>query len=186
MATLGKQLNDKASDLTRIVSGDLRVGLDLANPQVQRQINLELAGAEQDVNDGLEALPIWKTLRTVHSALDPTSRIKLREAIVAGQQALREALGFFDKDQSDHRFRLKATGARWHAEHGGDGSIVSCPLCTASLADKPALQRELEELHFAGEAATRRLEDNLNAISVELERVVPQPLKRYRNYPPPI
>jgi energy-coupling factor transporter ATP-binding protein EcfA2 len=104
MATLGKQLNDKASDLTRIVSGDLRVGLDLANPQVQRQINLELAGAEQDVNDGLEALPIWKTLRTVHSALDPTSRIKLREAIVAGQQALREALGFFDKDQSDHRF----------------------------------------------------------------------------------
>ena len=178
MAALGKMLNDKASDLTKLVSGDLAAGLDLGDAQVQKQISLALAGAEQDVSAGLEALSIWKTMQSVHSALDATTRAKLREAITSGQQALDTALGFFKREQADNRYRLKAAGARWHAEHG-DGSIETCPLCAQSLKDKPDLQKELDDLRSAGEAATRRLVDNVNAISVDLEKAVPHPLRRY-------
>jgi energy-coupling factor transporter ATP-binding protein EcfA2 len=179
MATFGKTLNDKASDLTKVVSGDLAAGLDLTDAQVQKQIGLAVAGAEQDVGAGLEALPIWKTLQAVHSALNASARAKLREAITSGQAALEAAHGFYNKEQADNRYRLKAAGARWHAEHEGKGSIANCPLCAHSLVDKPELQKELDALRSAGEAATRRLADNVNAISVELEKSVPDPLKRY-------
>jgi len=179
MAALGKMLNDKASDLTKVMSGDLAAGLDLADGQVQKQIVLALAGAEQDVGAGLEGLMSWKTLQTVHSALDTTTRAKVLEAIISGRQALDAALEFFRKEQTDNRYRLKSAGAQWHAEHEGDGSIETCPLCMHSLKDKPSLQKELDELRSAGVAATRRLDDNVNAISVELEKAVPQPLKRY-------
>jgi hypothetical protein len=179
MATLGKMLNDRASELTKVISGDLAVGLDLADAQIQKQIALALAGAEQDVTDGLSGLPAWKTLHAVYSALDEASRTKVRAAVVFGQQALEKALGFHEQEQADNRYRLKAVAARWHADHGGDGAITTCPLCTNSLKERPDLQKQLDDLKSAGEAATRRLTDNLNAIAIELESVVPQSVKRY-------
>lgn len=183
MASLGKTLNDKASNLTKTVSGDLAAGLDLADPQVQKQVGLALAGAEQDVCAGLKELPTWKTLQAVHLAIDATTRTNLQAAIAAGQATLEIALGFFSKEQADNRYRLKAAGARWHAEHEDGASIVDCPLCAHSLKDKPELQKELDVLRSAGEAATRRLVDNVNAISIDLENAVPQPLKRYLSDP---
>lgn len=179
MASLGKTLNDKASDLTKAVSGDLAAGLDLADPQVQKQLGLALAGAEQDVSAGLEQLPTWKTLQAVHFSLDANARAKLQMAITSGQATLEVALGFFKKEQADNRYRLKAAGARWHAEHEDNVLIADCPLCAHSLKNNPELQKELNELRSAGEAATRRLADNVNAISIDLENAVPQPLKRY-------
>jgi hypothetical protein len=179
MANLGKRLNERASDLTKIVSDDLVAGLDLTNAQVQKEVGLALAGAEQDVSEGLGALPTWKTLQGVNSTLDVGARTTLKEAIASGRIALDAALGFFEKDEADNRYRLKAAGAQWHAEHEGAGSIVNCPLCARSLKDKPELQKELNELRSAGEAATRRLADNINAVLVGLEKAVPSSLKRY-------
>ena len=178
MATLGKILNDKASELTNVVSGDLAAGLDLADAQIQRQVGLALASAEKDVAEGLDGFPTWKVLQTVLSALDRTSRLQAANAISAGQQALEVALNFHKKEQDDNRYRLKATAARWHATHSS-GEITTCPICAHSLSDSPDLLKELNELKASGEGATRRLADNLNAILVDLEKAVPQVLKRY-------
>jgi energy-coupling factor transporter ATP-binding protein EcfA2 len=179
MAKMGKMLNERASDLTKIVSGDLAAGLDLADAQVQKQIGIALLGAEQDVGAGLDGFDTWATLRFVHGALPAATRTVLRDALAVGQTSLGTALDFHARGQADSRYRLKAAGAQWHAQHGGDGAITSCPLCVHDLQDKPELQKELTALRSAGEAAARQLTDNVNAISAALEKAVPQDVKRY-------
>lgn len=180
MAALGKTLNEKASELTQVVSGDLVAGLDLSNADVQKQVGLALVGAEQDLKDGLEGLPTWKTLQSVFDALGEPARKKIAEATAAAHQALISAVGFRQQEQADNRYRLKAMGARWHLEHGGASEeIADCPLCTHSLNANPTLRQELQSLQSAGEAATRRFADNLNAINAALENTLPQVLRRY-------
>jgi hypothetical protein len=48
------------------------------------------------------------------------------------------------------------------------------------MKNDPVLQRELEALQSAGEAATRGLEDNINAIMAALTEAMPQGLRRLR------
>jgi len=178
LATLGKTLNDRASDLTKAVSDDLTAGLDLTDAGIQKQVTLALAGAQEELGAGIEALPSWKTYSAIGATLPAAVRQTLRAATVSAREALALAEGYHQKEQDDTRYRLKAAGAQWHNEHG-QGAIEKCPLCTASLKADESLRKELEELRSAGEAATRKLTDNINAILIDLEQKVPQPLKRY-------
>lgn len=180
MAALGKTLNEKASELTQVVSGDLVAGLDLSNADVQKQVGLALASAEQDLRDGLEGLSSWTTLQLLLDALGEPARTKMAEVTAAAQKTLASAVVFHEQEQADNRYRLKAMGARWHLEHNGTSEeIADCPLCTHSLSTNPELRQELQDLRSAGEAATRRLADNLNAINAALESALPQAVRRY-------
>ncbi len=184
MAALGKTLNEKASELTQVVSADLVAGLNLANAEVQKQVGLALAGAEQDLRDGLQGLPTWKTLQSVFDALGEPARRNMAEATATAHEALGSAVDFHQREQADNRYRLKAMGARWHSDHGGASEeIADCPLCTHSLVANPTLRQELQDLQSAGEAATRRFADNLNAINAGLENALPQALRRYLSDP---
>jgi energy-coupling factor transporter ATP-binding protein EcfA2 len=178
MATFAKEQINKAADLTKVVSDDLVAGLDLANSQVQKQIIVALSAAEGDVAKGLAGLEKWKSFESIASALPAEVRQGLAQAAANAKTALAKAIEFHNKAQSDTRYRLKASAARWHAEHGG-GTIDECPTCQHSIKDRPELQAELASLQSAGEAATRKLSDNVMSILAELEAAVPQTMRRY-------
>lgn len=178
MAQFGKEQNLKAGDLTKVVSHDLAVGLDLADAQTQKQVGLALAGAESDIEAGLTGLQKWREFESIFKALPNEVRQKLAQAVANASAALASAVDLHNKAQSDTRYRLKAAAARWHSEHGGN-AIEECPVCKHSLKDQPELQAELSDLKTAGEAATRTLSDNVIGILAELEAAVPQIMRRY-------
>jgi hypothetical protein len=177
MAKLGKLLNGKAAELISTVSDDLAPDLLLADPKVQQRIVVALDGAEKDLDDGLSSLPTWKLVEKIATALPIAPRKAARAAIAVAKGALDLAIGHFHKQQADSKFRLKAAGAHWHNENL-TGPIENCPLCEFSLKDNLALQQELDALRSAGEAATRRLEDNVNAIVATLVEAIPHDLRR--------
>jgi hypothetical protein len=177
MAKFGKLLNDKAAELIATVSGDLASDLVLSDPKVQQRIVVALDGAEKDLDEGMSSLPTWKLVENVATALSNDPRSAARAAVRTAKDALNIAIGYFQKQQADSKFRLKAAGAHWHNESIG-GPIENCPLCEASLKNNAALEQELEVLRSAGEAATRRLEDNVNAIMTALVEAMPQTLRR--------
>lgn len=178
MAKFQKEQNDKAGDLTKVVSDDLVPGLDLADAQTQKYIQLALSGAESDIQSGLTGLQKWKTFESISTALPEQVRQDLAQAVRNAKTTLAAAIEFHEKAQSDRRYRLKAAAARWHVEHNS-GPIDECPTCKHSLKDRPELQAELDALKTAGEAATRTLSDNVIKILAELEAAVPQSMQRY-------
>jgi energy-coupling factor transporter ATP-binding protein EcfA2 len=177
MAKFGKLLNDKAAGLIATVSSDLAPDLVLADPKVQQRIVVALSDAEKDLDEGMSGLPTWKLVETIAAALPNERRATARSAVVAAKNALDIAISYFRKQEADTKFRLKAAGARWHNENI-IGPIENCPLCDISMKGNPALKQELEALRSAGEAATRGLQDNINAIVAALEEAVPQNLRR--------
>jgi energy-coupling factor transporter ATP-binding protein EcfA2 len=178
MAKFGKSLNDKAAELISTISDDLAADLDLTDPRVQQRIVVALDGAEKDLTEGLSALPTWKLVEQTAVALPAAERVAARAAVTAAKEALDIAVDYFEKQEADSKFRLKAAGAHWHNENLS-GPIENCPLCDVSLKDNSGLQHELETLRLAGEAATRRLEDNVNAIVATLADVVPHDLRHF-------
>ncbi len=180
MGKFGKLLNDKAAELIATVSGDLASDLTLSDPKVQQRIVVALDGAEKDLNEGMSGLPAWKLVEAIAAALPSEPRTAARAAVVVAADALENAIAYFKKEQADSKFRLKAAGAHWHNENV-TGSIENCPLCDISMKSNPALQQELEALRSAGEAATRGLHDNVNAIMATLEEALPQNLRRLLN-----
>jgi energy-coupling factor transporter ATP-binding protein EcfA2 len=176
MSRFGKLLNDKAAELIATVSDDLASDLVLGDPKVQQRIVVALDGAEKDLGEGLSGLPTWKLVERIAVVLTDAPRAAARAAVAAAKGALDVAFEYFQKQQADSKFRLKAAGAHWHNENL-TGSIENCPLCEASLKNNPALQREVDALRSAGEAATRRFEDNANAIMAALEEAIPHELR---------
>ncbi len=177
MAKFGKMLNDKAAELIATVSSDLASDLAFSDPKVQQRIIVALAGAEEDFNSGIASFPTWKLVETIASALPKGARAVVRGAAAKAEEALNTAVAYFQKQQADSKFRLKAAGAHWHDKNLA-GPIESCPLCVSSLKDNPALRKELEALRSAGEVATRRLEDNVNAIMADLAEALPPTPRR--------
>lgn len=178
MAAFGQEQSNRATDLTKVISDDLASGLDLANAQIQKQIVVALSNAEEDITSGLAGLQKWKSFEGIARALPVEVRQKVEQATANARTALATAVEFHNKAQSDTRYRLKASAALWHAEHGS-GTIDECPTCQHSIKDRPDLQAELVELLSAGEAATRKLSDNVVSIMAELEAALPQSMRRY-------
>lgn len=178
MAQFGRQQNDKAGDLTKVVSDDLAAGLDLADAETQKQVSLSLAGAEVDIEAGLTGLEKWKAFESIFKALDAKYRHDLTQAVADARTALAAAVEVHGKAQSDSRYRLKAAAARWHKDHGGT-EIVDCPVCSQSIASQPALKAELNQLQKAGEAATRTLSDNVVRILADMEEALPLAMRRF-------
>src|SRR5262249_35609108 len=133
--------------------------------------------AKRDLDEGLSTLPTWVLVEQIATALPNPLRAVARAAIAAAKGAIDTAVEYFQKQQADSKLRLKAAGAHWHNENVS-GPVENCPLCEASLKNNPTLQQELETLRSAGEAATRRLEDNINAIMTALAQAVPNDLRR--------
>jgi hypothetical protein len=177
MGNFGKLLNDKAAELIATVSGDLAQNLALADPKVQHRIVVALDGAEKDLAEGMSGLPTWKLVETIASALPKEARASARATVLAAKNALDIAILYFQKQQADSKFRLKAAGAHWHNENV-IGPIENCPLCAISMKDNPTLKQELEALRSAGEAATRGLLDNVNSTMAALEEATPHNLRR--------
>lgn len=176
MSQFGKDVNERAARLTQVVSNDLAPGLNLSDPKTQQQIVVAISGAQDDISGGLASLQTWKKLNSISDALNPEASAHLSGAITKARQALVEATNLHEQSKLDSRFRLKAVGARWHAEHSS-GPVCDCPLCDQSLKDLPALAAELDVLRVAGEAAGRTFRDNLTAISAELATALPPALK---------
>ena len=97
MATLGKQLNDKAAELIATVSNDLAKELQLADPEVQQQIAAALHGARQDVEAGLPGLKVWQLLETIASGFPANFRSNARAAIATAKNDIKAAIAFFEK-----------------------------------------------------------------------------------------
>jgi len=180
MAKFGKLLNDKAAELLATISGDLEKSLVLADPNVQKNIVVALDGAEKDLRSGLAGLSTWKAVKDIADVMPAAVRDDARAAIATAEHELAAATGYLEKQKTDTRYRLKAAGAQWHHEHR-PGPIADCPLCDTALAANPGLRGELEELRSAGEVATRRFADNINAIMTALEKATPQSLRRLLN-----
>lgn len=178
MGKFGKELTERAGELTKVVSDDLATGLDLKDANTQRQIASALLGAESDLKSGLAGLQKWRELESISNALPEKSRADLFNAIAEARTALAAAIDFHCKQNVDLRYRLKAEAARWHAEYG-KGAIEECPVCRHSLSDKSELRAELDALASCGEVATRKLSDNVIWILAELETALPDSMKRY-------
>ena len=126
------------------------------------------------MSGGLGELPTWKSLSTVAAALGDETIAALQGEADEADAAIAEAMQLDERTQKDTRLRLKALGAHWHEAHRG-GELTECPLCDEPLQDD-ALKAEIDTLRRTGEAATRQLTDNLNAIEARLNAAVPRAL----------
>ena len=178
MAMLGKRLTDRAAELTQVVSNDLAAGLPLATSKVQHQVISAIEAAKEDIRPGIEGLSSWQTLQSIAVALDTESAKRVSDAIARARDRSAEAIELLKKSSKDSKFQLKALASQWHAKHKS-GPIEDCPLCERNLNGFSALALELEMLRSAGDAAARTFDDNLNAISLELESSLPAPLKKH-------
>jgi len=178
MAKFGKMLIDRAAELTQIVSNDLAGGLDLASPSVQHRVISAIGAAQEDLKGGLDGLQSWKTLQTIAGALDEGRAAHLSAAITTARSKTEEALRLLEQNSKDSKFQLKAVAAQWHAQHRS-GVVENCPLCEHDLTAVPSLALELEALRSMGDAAARTFDDNLNAISEELESTLPVLVKQF-------
>lgn len=178
MAAFGKLLIDQATDLTQVVSNDLANGLNLASPPVQHQVISAIGAAREDLNAGLSGLASWKALQAVALALDSDAAKGDFAAVATARSRAEEAVRLLEEGVKDEKFRLKAVAAQWHSQHNS-GPIANCPLCDHDLKSVPSLAAELEALRSVGDAATRAFEDNLNAITADLESLFPASLRTY-------
>ena len=149
MAKFGKQLNEKAAELIRTISGDLASDLVLTDPKVQQRIVVALDGAEKDLVEGMLGISTWKLVESIAAELPSAHRVAARAAATAAEGTLDAAVKYFQKQQADVKFRLKAAGAHWH-DANIDGPIENCPLCEVSLRDNAALKHELEGVALGG------------------------------------
>lgn len=173
-AALGKHLRDRATELTQAISQDLHSELDLANAQTQAEVAGAISGAREDLSGGLGELPTWRSLSAVAVALGDENIAALTAAADEADAAVADALKLDERSRQDSRLQLKALGAHWHEANRG-AELRDCPLCDQPLEDN-ALKAEIESLRRAGEAATRQLADNLNAIEARLNAAVPATL----------
>ena len=178
MAIFGKMLSDRATALTQVVSNDLSGDLNLADPAVRHRVITAIGSAQEDVKGGIAALQAWKTLKTIAQALDDEGAKRVSTAIATAREKAKEAVALLEKSTKDSKFQLKAVAAQWHTKHK-PGAVENCPLCEHDLKTTPSLAQELEALRSAGDAAARAFEDNLNAISAELNSSLPVTLKTF-------
>jgi hypothetical protein len=168
----------RAAELTQVVSHDLVGGLNLASPSVQHQVISAIGAAQEDLKAGLEGLSSWKTLQAIAHALDEELATRVSAAIATARSNAEEAVRLLEKSSKDSRFQLKAVAAQWHAQHKS-GVVENCPLCEHDLNAVPEVAEELEALRSVGEAAARKFDDNLNAISAGLESSLPTSVKKF-------
>jgi len=178
MAKFGKMLIDRAAELTQVVSNDLASGLNLVSSSVQHQVISAIGAAQEDLKAGLDGVSSWKTLQSIAQALDEELAKRVSAAIATARSKAEEAVRLLEKSSKDSKFQLKAVAAQWHAQHKS-GAVANCPLCEHDLKAVPSLAQELEALRSAGDAAARTFDDNLNAISAELESSLPISVKKF-------
>lgn len=178
LAKFAAGLATRAADLTKVVADDLTAGLDLTNAKVQQDVAGAITGARQELAQGLSSLESWKTLSTIAQALSGEAEAALATALLVARQQLAEAVDLDRQARQDIRLQLKALGAQWHEHHRG-GAVDLCPLCDQPLDKTPDVQAALDQLRTSGEAATRRLADNLSALRDQLTKAVPKPLARF-------
>jgi AAA domain len=174
-AALGKRLRARAAELTQVISEDLAIGLDLANARTQSDVAGAIFSAQEDLSNGLGELMTWRSISEVATALGDQTIAALQGAADQADTALAEALQLDERSQKDTRLQLKALGAHWHEAHRG-AELIDCPLCDKPL-EEGELKSEIESLRRAGDAATRWLTDNLNAIEARLNAAVPVTLE---------
>ena len=172
MATFGKMLNERAAELTRVISSDLAEGLDLSRPKIQHRVIAAIAAAKNDIDIGLGTSRTWRLLQSIAQAFDQETSEEVKSAIASAHAQSEEALRLLKRANTDSRFQLKALAAKWHSDHV-PGAVEDCPLCEQRLTDLPTLAHELEALQELGGAAARTFADNLNAILADLEKAVP-------------
>jgi len=174
-AKFGVRLKERAAELTKVIGEDLSSGLDLTSPKTQLDVAGAISGAREDMAGGLMELATWKTLSEIAAAINNDTCEVLQAAALEAVDAMADALKLHNRSQQDTRLQLKALGAQWHLVHKGPAELTECPLCDEPLREA-ALSAELNELRRAGEAATRQLSDNLNAILAKLNDSVPPAL----------
>ncbi|WGM40184.1 AAA family ATPase [Caulobacter sp. NIBR1757] len=172
LAALGKKLRTRAGELTKVIADDLTEGLDLTNAKVQLDVAGAISGAREELTLGLASLAPWKTLEALSAAVVAQTPSALERIASKAEDAIIEALAFDDRAKSDSRLQMKALAAHWH-EANRSGPVADCPLCDEVLAD-PTLTAEIENLRSSGQAATRQLIDNLNAIQAEFDAAIHQ------------
>ncbi|HTF66372.1 MAG TPA: ATP-binding protein [Edaphobacter sp.] len=172
MGKFGKQLAEKAAELTKVIASDLAPGLALDTAAIQSQVIIAIGAAEDDVINGLSSLASWKFLQALDRDLDEKRILILIDAVAAARKNSAESAGLLKQSASDSRFQLKAVAAQWHALHQ-EGKIVNCPLCEHDLTTSMLLVKELENLRSAGSAAAKTFDDNLNAILAALNGSLP-------------
>jgi SOS-response transcriptional repressor LexA len=177
MAKFGKQLSEKAAELTKVIESDLGTGLALDTSQGQMRVITAIGAAEEDVSAGLSSLPSWELLHSLDRALDDDCAATLTKAIADARAAASESIELLTQSKNDSKFQLKAVAAQWHVQHQV-GEIVNCPLCDHGLGDCESLAEELESLRSAGSAAARTFDDNLNSILATLNAAVPSSQKQ--------
>lgn len=177
MATFGKMLADRATELTQVVSEDLAAGLDLSKPDIQHQVISAIEGAKEDLKTGIEGLETWKTLQSIAHAFDAEASELAETALANARTRCKEAVCLLERSAADSKLQLKALAAKWHSDHRSS-AVLNCPLCEQPLTGVPSLVADLETLRSAGDAAARTFDDNLNAILAELEIAIPVPMRR--------
>lgn len=172
MAKFGKQLSEKAAELTKVIQSDLGAGAALDSAAGQARVVSAIGAAQDDVNAGLSSLTAWRLLESLDKDLDEHCIRSMSAAIAAARVSAKESVELLKKSQSDSKFQLKAVAAQWHVQHH-TGVIANCPLCEHELTDRKSLIEELEGLRSAGSAAARTFDDNINAILAGLNASVP-------------
>jgi energy-coupling factor transporter ATP-binding protein EcfA2 len=172
MGKFGKQLAEKATELTNVIASDLGSQLALGSAAVQNQVISAIGAAEEDLRAGLSSLDSWDLLASLDRDLDAACITRLKETISVARADARETAEFARRNISDSKFQLKALAARWHAQNCA-GEIQNCPLCEHKLDPSGNLVKELQELRSAGSLAASAFDDSVNSILSNLNRSLP-------------
>lgn len=176
MAEFGRMLVEKSKNLTEVISSDLATNLDLGKIATQNQVIGAIETARSQLSEGIESIPLWKTLKSIATSFDEHATQSATKLIARSRASATEAIALRAKATQDTRFQLKALAASWHAQHKS-GAIDNCPLCESSLKNHQVLTLELESLRSAGVAATRTFEDSIARIKSDLEAAIPTIVK---------
>lgn len=178
MTKFCEMLSEKATELTNVVSTDLNSNLDLTNSSIQHQVISAIGAVKNDLEAGFGELQSWKELQSIAQTLDGELSSSLLAAIVMAKSKAQNVVSLFEKSVGDSKFQLKAVAAQWH-DQNESGKVKNCPLCEHDLEHAPTLVVELEALRSAGDVAARTFDDNLNAISAELDLAIPTVIKHF-------
>ena len=120
MAKFGKEQNDRAGALIKVVSDDLAQGLDLTNAQLRSKFHFLCREPKVISNPDWPRLQKWKIFESISNAGLPAEvRQRLAQAISNAKASLATAIEFHNKAQSDTRYKLKPR------RHNGMPSIAA-------------------------------------------------------------
>jgi hypothetical protein len=166
------------------LKSEITTAMDTATTEGRTSVHNAVNSARVIVNQSPKSISLFEAWAALKEAKDAETFINFSDAIDLARKRLNKALSWHEKQNADHKFRLKALAAQFYVpphEHSGP---ALCPLCTALLtsAEQQELAVQLAELQQDAAEAECKLDDVCLNLEADLVALLPTGLKKHRDF----